>query len=253
MIDLSELTDQLVFSYLIILCRIGSALMVLPGISESYVAIRIRLLFALSISVLLLPNINIPKIPHNSLSLAMTMSSEIIIGIFLGSITKLLIGTTHILGMIIATISGLGSALLFDPTQGSQGAMVGNFLTNLSIVLLFASNMHHMLILGFAESYSLFEIDKFVNFSDVNHEVIKIVSKSFDIALKLAAPQIVIAVIIMIAGGILGRLMPSIQIFNLITSPQMLISFYILMFTIAASMIWYIENIFQINKSYLFG
>ncbi|MFN7038236.1 MAG: flagellar biosynthetic protein FliR [Alphaproteobacteria bacterium] len=248
--ELKTITVELVFSYLIILCRIGSALMVLPGISESYIAARSRLILALSITLVILPNIVTPKIPTNIVNLGFLIIIEIIIGIFLGSITKFLISAMHVLGMLIATISGLGSALLFDPTQGTQGALVGTFLSNLSIMLFFATDMHHMLIYGFADSYSLFELGQTIDIGEISQEMTSVFNKSFNIAIRLAAPQIIVAVIIVLAGGVLGRLMPALQIFNLIAPVQMIISFIILMFTISTFMLWYIDNVYEINQNY---
>jgi flagellar biosynthetic protein FliR len=159
----------------------------------------------------------------------------------------------HILGMVIATISGLGSAMLFDPTQGTQGTLVGNFLNNLAIILLFHSNIDHLLIQFIINSYSIFNISQKVKIDFITTEMVSLISDVFEIAIKLALPQITIALTVMISGGILGRLMPSLQIFNLFTPIQMVISFVILMVTLSASMNWYINNIYDLLKKYLFG
>jgi flagellar biosynthetic protein FliR len=42
-------------AFLLIFCRVGAAMMVMPGIGDPYVSPRIRLLFALAMSVVLTP------------------------------------------------------------------------------------------------------------------------------------------------------------------------------------------------------
>ena len=52
----------------------------------------------------------------------------------------------RIAGSVIAQQLGLGFVTAVDPTQGEQGMIVGNFLTLLGITLLFATDMHHLVI-----------------------------------------------------------------------------------------------------------
>jgi flagellar biosynthetic protein FliR len=243
-VDLKTLTVSTIFGVLLIFCRAGSCLMVLPGIGDSYVAIRFRLLISLVISIVIFPVIdNLPKFPESSSILFLIITFEIFTGIFIGLITRILFSTIHVAGLIIASQSGLGSAMLFDPSQGSQGAIMGNFLSLIAIVLLFSTNLHHMLIEGIADSYNIFIAGDFVNTKDYASHIIDIMNKSFHIAIKMVSPQIIISILLLLASGILARLMPSLQIFFLITPIQLLLSFFLIMVTLSVSMMWYLNYI----------
>ena len=52
---------------------------------------------------------------------------------------------------------GLGFVTAVDPTQGQQGVIVGNFLTVLGITLIFATDLHHLVIAALNDSYTLFQ------------------------------------------------------------------------------------------------
>ena len=52
---LQQFLTENIFAFLLIFTRVGAGMMVMPGIGESYIPARIRLLFALWVSVLLVP------------------------------------------------------------------------------------------------------------------------------------------------------------------------------------------------------
>jgi len=49
-------------------------------------------------------------------------------------------------GIGVAQQLGLGFVTTVDPTQGQQGIILGNFLTMLGITLIFATDLHHLVI-----------------------------------------------------------------------------------------------------------
>jgi flagellar biosynthetic protein FliR len=67
----------------------------------------------------------------------------------------------------------------------------------------------------------------------------------------MAFPQLLVSVLLLLAAGVLSRLMPSMQIFSLLTPVQLLLSFAILMSTISAIMMWYIEFIHEAVVGFL--
>lgn len=224
--------------------RIGGMLLVTPGLGEVYVAVRTRLMLALALSIVMVNMVtNIPPIPNNLSVLAFIIITEIFVGIFLGMIARMLISAMHVAGMIITSGSGLGMAILFDPTQGTQGAVIGNFLGNITICLLFITNMHHIIIQALADSYQLFIPGNPIIMGDSAATIVKLAGESFAIGVKFAAPQIVLGLILMLCSGVLSRLMPAVQIFFLVTPIQLLFSFFVLMLSLSGGMMWYMNNI----------
>lgn len=250
---LEMLTIPALFSWLLVFCRIGSAFVLMPGIGEVYVSPQIRIIVALFTSLALTPVLQdtLPAMPANPWQLSVLLLEEIILGIILGLTARIIISTLHITGMVIAYQSGLSSAVLFDTNQGGQGSIVGNFMTLLAMLLFFATNMHQLLLAGYAESYTLFppaQLPEMGNFSDL---IAHFVSDSFAVAIKIAAPQLVVGLLLYLASGILARLMPSLQVFFVIMPLQIFISFLILAFTLSASMMWFIDYFNETMSSFL--
>src|ERR1700744_2548252 len=81
-----------VFAFVFVFSRIGSALMLFPGIGESYVPARMRLMFAFMLNFLmmgpLLPRIPVP--PDSLADLTKILTYEIVIGLFFGTLLRLM-------------------------------------------------------------------------------------------------------------------------------------------------------------------
>lgn len=239
---LSQFLISQLFSFLLIFCRIGSALMLMPGFGEAYVSPRIRLMLALMFSLILTPALpGLPTAPNTVFGLFSVLTAEIMVGLLLGGLCRLLIATMHIAASIIAYQSSLSSALTLDIAQfQGQDTSLGNLLSVTAVMLLFATDLDHLMLKGLADSYALFQPGQFPIIQDFANHVSQTVNGAFRTAMQLAAPNIVIGMMLYLGAGILSRLMPNMQIFFIMMAPQLLISFFLLMTTISAIMMSYL-------------
>lgn len=240
---LSDFLVSELFVFLLVFCRTGSAIMMLPGFGEQYVAPRIRLLIALSFSVVLAPVIqSVPPVPTNTLALIVLLSAEILVGLFLGGMARMLIGAVHVAGITIAYQSSMAASITAGVNQyQGQDSSVGNFLGMTAVVLILATNLHHLMLRGIADSYTLFFPGNFPPVHDFANLASQTVNRIFIMGIQLAAPNIVIGLMLYLGAGILARLMPNIQIFFILLPPQLLLSFFIIMITISSIMLWYLD------------
>lgn len=243
---LEKIAVEQIFAFFMIFARLGTAFMFVPGVGEAYVAVRVRLGFALATAFMLTPVLQhtLPLPPASPLALFLLLLAESMVGLFMGLLCRILIATTHIAGMIIAYQSGLSSAIVNDFNNTGQGTAVGNFLGLAVLILFFATDLHHLLFKGLVDSYSLFLPGQFPPVDDFSNMAARLTGKIFMMAIQISSPLIVIGLVVYIAAGILARLMPLMPVFFVITAPQLLISFFILMITFSAIMLWYM-NVFQ--------
>jgi flagellar biosynthetic protein FliR len=203
---------------------------VMPGIGDSYVPTRIRLLFAIALSVLLTPLLadKMPPIPSSGIALAIIVVSEVIVGAFIGMLTRTILSVLHVAGTIIAYQSSLAVSSIFDPVTGSQTAALSNFMTILAIVVMFALNLHHLMLAAVVESYTLFTPGALPMVEDIFKYHLKLVTDTFALGVLLASPHIVFSFVFYLMGGLMARLMPHFQIFYVMMSPQIIIAFLLL-------------------------
>lgn len=239
---LSQFLVSELFAFLLIFCRLGTAFMLFPGFGESYVAPRIRLFLALMFSIVLVPVIKMPPVPVTAFGMVSLIIAESLIGLFIGVLTRLMIAAMHIGASIIAYEASMLSALAPSLSQTqAQDTSLGNFLSVSAVVLLFATDLHHIMIQALADSYTLFLPGQFPVMEDFAKHVSATMSGAFRTAMQLAAPHIVIGVLMYLAAGIIARLMPNIQIFFIMVPPQLLFSFFVLMIVTSSILMWYLE------------
>lgn len=234
------LTAEL-FAFLLIFCRVGSAVMLLPGFGEAYVSPRVRLMLALMISlVMAAAHPRMPPVPSTTAVLVTLIGSEILIGLFLGGLSRILISAAHIAGTIIALQSSLASALIQDVTQvQGQATLISNLLGMAALVLIFILDLHHMMLAGLLDSYTLFTVGNLPPVGDMANHATQLMNSAFAAAMRLAAPHLAVGLILYVGAGVIARLVPSIQVFFLLMPPQIMICIYVLMVCFGAMMMAY--------------
>ena len=242
---LEEFVSLNVFSVLLVFARLGSAFMLLPGFGESYVGPRVRLFLAFAVSLAVLPVVgeDLPPMPADVLSTALLVLAEILIGLFIGGAVRLITTALHIAGQIMALQSALAAAQFFDPNQGTGGSMHGSFLSMLGIVLIFATNLHHPMLWALVDSYALFAPGAPPPLADFAEITTRMAADAFRIAFQLAAPIVIVTLLVNVSTGLIARLIPQIQIFFIALPLQIGVGFLILGITLSAVMLWYLEHV----------
>lgn len=232
-----------IFTFLLAFTRIGTAVMVLPGIGEQYVSARIRLLFALAASLVMVPILEpiMPEAPGSPLLLTLLLTAESFTGLFLGMTVRIFIAGLHTVGMIIAFQSSLAGAMIFDITQAGQSSAIGNLLSICALVLMFTTDLHHNIFGAIFDSYTLFSPGAVPPVEDFAYFTAALVNKVFTLAVQLASPLIAVGLLVYISAGVLARLMPTMQVFFVIIPLQLMVNFFVLMSIFSGLMLWYIS------------
>ncbi|MBM3618658.1 MAG: flagellar biosynthetic protein FliR [Alphaproteobacteria bacterium] len=241
------------FAFLMVFCRLGSMMMVMPGIGETYVMSRARLMLALMASLVMTPLAAklMPEVPGSPLTLTVLLFGEILIGLFIGILARILMSAMHTAGTIIAFQSGLASAQLFDPTSSTQGSLFGNLLSIGTICAMFALDMHHVIITGVADSYTLFTPGVMPQVEDMLSIVIRIIATTFAVALAFSMPHILIGLLVNLGAGLISRVMPAMQVYFIIMPVQIMATVFLLMVTLSSGMLMYLTHVEATMTSFL--
>jgi flagellar biosynthetic protein FliR len=237
-IDIS-LLPVLAAAFMLAFARIGAMVMLMPGLGEANIPVRIKLSIALLLTLIILPLHRLAY--HVDLQASLTpllvlMVHEIVIGIVLGATARVTLSALQVAGSIIAQQMGLGFVTSVDPTQGQQGLLVGNFLTILGVTLLFATDSHHLVIAALNESYTIFSPGETMASGDVAALATRAFAAAFKIGLQLSAPFLVFGLVFNIGLGVLARLMPQMQVYFVGVPLSIFAGFLILGFVLAAMM-----------------
>src|ERR1700730_1102728 len=105
---LDQILPANLFAASLVFARLGSAMMLLPGIGEIYVSPRLRLVLALGMTLVATPVVAplLPR-PSGAIELALLLAGEIAVGIFLGTIARILLAALQVAGSVVSINLGL--------------------------------------------------------------------------------------------------------------------------------------------------
>lgn len=199
----------------LVFARVGAIVMLLPGIGEQVVPPRIRLSFALLMAVCIGPVVAplLPAIPASLGAMGGQVIKEVLTGLMIGTLMRLMLSTLATAGETISLQTTLSFSQTANPLGAQPGTSLTTFLTLLGVALIFATNLHHLFLAGMVRSYTLFAPAKPMMISDAVALAVQTIGGSFALGIQLAAPVIVFSIVFNIAIGLVGRVMPQFQIF----------------------------------------
>ena len=217
--SLLQLTDTQistwVATFMLPLFRVGALLMVMPIVGTTLVPLRVRLYFALAITVVIAPGLPpMPQIHALDLSALMLVAEQILIGTLMGFSLQLFFQAFVVAGQIISIQMGMAFASMVDPTNGVNTAVIGQFLTMLVTLLFLSMNGHLVVFEVLTESFTTMPVGSALL---VNHfwEVAGKLGWVLGAAMVLVLPAITALLVINIAFGVMTRAAPQLNIFSI--------------------------------------
>ncbi|MBX8475186.1 flagellar type III secretion system protein FliR [Pseudomonas cichorii] len=204
-----------VASFMLPLFRIVAVLMTMPIIGTTLVPRRVRLYFAVAITVVVAPVLPVmPAVEALDLSALLLIGEQILIGAGMGLSLQLFFHIFVVAGQIIATQMGMGFASMVDPTNGVSSAVIGQFFTMLVTLLFLAMNGHLVVLEILVESFTTMPVGSGLlvnNFWELATGLGWVMSSG----IRLVLPAITALLIINIAFGVMTRAAPQLNIFSI--------------------------------------
>ena len=200
---------------LLVFCRVGAALMLLPGFSSQRFPMQVRLFMALAISAslapLVAPGFNVALV-QGDISPGL-IASELITGGLIGLLGRLYLQALQFAGIFISNALGL-SGIPGQPIDDTEASTpVANILTLSGIMLIFASNLHLETIRALRDSYGVLPVGPFLSASWMAGQVTQTLAKTLVLSLQFCGPFLVYAVILNFAIGLASKFTPQLSIY----------------------------------------
>lgn len=114
----------------------------------------VRVGLAVALAVVIVPTLPPPPlVPLVSGDGILILLQQIIIGVALGFVMRIVLATIELAGQFMGLQMGLSMASLYDPVNGAQTPVLGQLLTIASVLALFAMNGHHQVIAALWHSF----------------------------------------------------------------------------------------------------
>ncbi|MBL8073572.1 MAG: flagellar biosynthetic protein FliR [Nitrospira sp.] len=202
-------------AFLVLVSRIAGLLAALPVLSGNSVPLKVKGALVLALGVLLAPLIHLPTLPYDPLVLAAGLLSELVIGLAIGLAVRLFFGAFEVAGEMIGVQMGFGVVQLLDPATSRQTPLMAQYFTLLASLVLLSLNGHLLIVATILSSYESIPAFGASLPTGAGDEVLRLSQHMFMVGLKLAAPVLVIILVINILLAILGRAVSQINVFVL--------------------------------------
>jgi flagellar biosynthetic protein FliR len=184
--------------------RVAVIISFIPFIGSRMTPIVVRAGLAIAMTLLLLPVVNV-----NIENPVKAIFEAIFIGAAIGLIARIIIGAVETAAQWMDLQMGMGLAAVFNPLLGGQFGPLSIFYSMLSMGLFFILDLHHYFIEGIVRSFNVSDIQ----YAGIFNAVLQLNSILFPLALKIAAPVILVHMLIYISMGFLSKVFPQANIF----------------------------------------
>ena len=205
----------LAFAFVLVLGRVGSAMMLLPGLGEAEQPMMVRAGLAMCVSLLLLPAIAplVGKAPDDALVMAGMVLAEVATGLWLGWLARMVVLALPVAGQLISYMLGLSNVLQPDAELGAQATALGRMLSLAAPVVVLASGLYAPALAALGGSFRLVAPGALVPAGDLAETALGAAAQGFALALRLASPFLLASVVWQVSIGLIARLVPRLQVY----------------------------------------
>ena len=202
-------------SFMLVLTRLSAMMYAFPFFGSPAIARRVKILITMVLSFMLLPVVGVDGLGLDwglgKLSLA--LGRELAVGLVIGFGTKFMFEAFSLAGTFAGRQMGFAMADLIDPITSTPQSMVGQFWSLVAILLFLAVDGHHYLIRLMVQNFHLVPLATGRLSPATGRMLINGSNDMFSLALKLAAPAVILTLMLDVGIGVLSRALPRLQVF----------------------------------------
>jgi flagellar biosynthesis protein FliR len=212
------------FAFVLVMARIGAAMALLPGLGEAEPPAVLRVGLALGVTALLLPGIapSIPSVPEAGAQAALMVAAEVITGLWIGWLARLLVLALPVAGQFIAYMLGLANVLQPDPELGGMATPIERLFAIAAPLAVLVTGLYALPLAALAGSYRLVPAGALLPAADTAETAVRAATATFALAVRLASPFLLVAIVWHVATGLLARLVPRLQVYFVVMPGQIL-------------------------------
>ena len=200
--------------WMLILVRMTGLLATMPGFGQARIPVRFRLTLGLLLAMILVPLVPAPKtLPESMFDLTGFLVTEFAAGLLMGLAVAWIVDIVAFAGQLMDTQMGFSFVQLLDPVSAHPVSISGSLLTQVTLLFIFVSNLHHQMILAVVASYRILPIGQALPMKPM------LVLTSMGLILvrgfQLAFPVMLTLFLVDVLEGVSGKFMPQLQLIQL--------------------------------------
>jgi flagellar biosynthetic protein FliR len=206
--------ESMIRSFLWPLFRISGMLMSMVVIGSFIVSRAKRAALAFTFTLVIIPILPpMPVVELLSFESFMISINQLLIGLAVGFVSRLIFETFIVAGQIIAMSSGLGFAIINDPSSGVQVPAVGQFFLMMATLIFLAVDGHLMMFELIIRSFDTLPVSTQTIPTAGIAELLGFAGMMFAAGLMMALSAVISLLLVNLAFGILTKVAPTLNIF----------------------------------------
>lgn len=219
---------------LLIIVRISCFVFVAPFFGTANSPARVKIGLSVFVSLLIYGLVDKTGIAYTGIfGYSIIVIREGITGLLIGLAANICNSIILFAGNIIDMDIGLAMATEFDPTNNTQVTITGNLYQYFILLLLIATDMHHVILRAAIDSFSLIPINgqKF-NWDHLLASMTTYMGDMFVIAFRIILPVFACIMILNCILGIMAKVSPQMNMFSVGMQMKIMVGFLVLFITI---------------------
>lgn len=214
---MTELASDAILAVLIIFCRIGGCLMVVPGFATPRIPMQVRLFVAmavtLALSPILMPTVKATGANPSLAILLPLMVLETIVGLMIGLMARAFFAALQFFASAVAMFAGVGGIFGTPIDDHEPAAPLTVLITTTATVMVFLTDRHWELLGALLDSYAAIPIQGTGEMQGRLVPVVDALSRSFYLCLQVASPFLIYSLLVNLMFGIANRLVQQIPVY----------------------------------------
>jgi len=230
-------TETYIVGFLLLFFRFGALFMAVPIFSHNSIPMNIKASLAFFFAIVFYSSMPPLTMAITLPNLVLAILSELFLGLAIGVVLQIAFNAITFAGGQISFMMGFSLASAIDPQSGVSMPIISQFLSLIALMILFAIDMHHWMLLFIDGSLQHIPLGGFVMSENLFTYTMSAMSNMFLVGFMIAFP---ITALGLLSDMIFGMLMKTMPQFNLLVIGfpiKITVSFIILITTLAATML----------------
>lgn len=229
----SPLVPQSIAVFLLMVTRIGTMLMFMPGFAGRSVPPAIKVLAALALSLVLVPFTRPgAETLTDPASFTVGLAREFLLGLLMGFGIAVVFGAIEMAASLVGAQIGLNLSGVFNPSLDLQGTPLNTFYLVAAALVFFSANGHHLVLMALHRSFQTVPIGSAALADNAGTAIIALASLMFVDALRIGLPVAGTLLAVDACLGVLNRMVPQMNVFFVGLPVKIFAGFAVLLLTL---------------------
>ena len=194
--------------------RIFGLLLVDPFFSSRVIPVRVRIGLSILLALLVAPNLHdLPVVPVVSPEGMLIAVKELLIGVSIGFVSRLLFTSMEMAGHLVGLQMGLGFATFYDPQHSTNVPIIAQVLSLFMLLVFLAFNGHLIMLRALFESFFQLPVSAEMLGAEGWRMMANFGEIIFRTGVMLSLPVLAALLVTNLAIGVMTRAAPQLNVF----------------------------------------